>query len=127
MTQIWPGLGTAPVPALVSMIVRPDCVVNGLSRSCAVTALGAPAATRTAKYASARANTRRPAGGFRIFLLLARLRETASTPLRCSTLSKLSDGPARLLDRSAGTPHPVVCQGDEWEARHAANGCGGGF
>src|ERR1700724_223325 len=71
MTQIWPGAGVAPVPILLSVICKPDCVVMVFPTACAVAEVGAPAAkmpaNAIAKAKAVRGLARRNA---RILLLL---------------------------------------------------------
>ena len=40
MTHVWPGLGVAPVPTLISLICKPDGVVMEVAPLCAEATVG---------------------------------------------------------------------------------------
>src|SRR5580704_3824093 len=110
MTQIWPGLGVAPVPTLVSVICKPDAVVMGFPAACAIAVVGEPTTNMPAVAVTRASATRAPARGKARILLLLGL-------IECGGLFSTSAGfmviAAAAADRTRviwQSPGPACCR-----------------
>src|SRR6266700_6363921 len=70
MMQIWPGVGVAPVPTLVSVIFKPDGVVMVVPAAWAAAVVAAPAVKPASAVTRASADRARADRKARILLLL---------------------------------------------------------
>src|ERR1700716_1517685 len=103
MTQVWPGLGVAPVPTLPSVICSPDAVVMVFA-ACAIDAVDVPTA-RMPVNAAARTIAARVRTGGRTCIVIPLLEFAARRLFRpIASAPQDPQGPGVRSHNAAFTP-----------------------